>query len=133
MRTTRAWSLGLLAAVLASACSFSTADLDDFKMARDEEGSQPTSVFAPTETFHCVGALKNAPEGTTVKAVFTCIEAAGVENHEIDSTEIRSDSGTQTVHFELTNPGPWPIGKYKVDLYLDGELDETLEFEVAMP
>jgi hypothetical protein len=37
------------------------------------------------------------------------------------------------VDFTLSAPttGVWPVGKYKVEVYLDGKLDKTLEFSVA--
>jgi len=46
----------------------------------------------------------------------------------IDETELTSGSNTLT--FQLSNDAPWPAGQYKVDLYLNDELDRTLEFEV---
>ena len=39
-------------------------------------------------------------------------------------------SGDADLHFELSNDMLWPVGKYKVDLYLNAELGQTLEFEV---
>jgi hypothetical protein len=30
----------------------------------------------------------------------------------------------------LATDQTWPVGKYKVELYLDGKLDQTLEYEV---
>jgi hypothetical protein len=35
-----------------------------------------------------------------------------------------------TADFTLSNDQPWPVGKYKADIYLDDKLDRTLEFEV---
>lgn len=46
----------------------------------------------------------------------------------LDESELTSGSGTLT--FSLSNSQPWPVGKYKVDLYLNEELDRTLDFEV---
>ena len=88
-----------------------------------------TSVFSPQDTFYVLVDLANAPDDTTVKAAWTAVEAEGVEpNFFIDEAEITSGSNTLT--FNLSNDSPWPTGKYKVDLYLNGELDRTLEFEV---
>jgi len=53
------------------ACNFSasTANISDAKMARDQDGKQPTKVFSPEDTFYCVADLSNAPDDTKVRAV----------------------------------------------------------------
>lgn len=124
--------LAVFALILASlACSFSasTASIKEAKMARDNEGTQPTTTFSPTDTFYCVAELANAPDDTKVKASWTAVEVDGEQpNTSIDQAELTSGSGT--LHFKLSNNGPWPAGKYKVDLYLNDKLDKTLEFSV---
>jgi hypothetical protein len=131
---TRCFYLGfataaLLVAVLALGCSASTANIGDAWMARDYEGTQRTTTFGPSEVFYCVAELKNAPDDTTVKASWTAVSVEGVEpNTFIDETAVTSGSGS--LHFELSNSSLWPNGQYKVDLYLNDELDRTLEFEV---
>jgi hypothetical protein len=39
-------------------------------------------------------------------------------------------SGSDTITFTLSNDNLWPLGKYKVDLYLNDELDQSIEFTV---
>ena len=119
----------VMVAMLACGFGASTANIKDAKLARDYDGTQPTTVFAGDEIFYCVVELANAPDDTTVKAAWTAVQAEGVEpNTFIDEHELTTGSGT--LHFELSNDNLWPIGQYKVDLYLNGELDQTLEFEV---
>jgi hypothetical protein len=124
--------LGIVLMTLAvSACSFSTANISDAKMARDKEGKDPTTVFSPNETFYCVVELSNAPDDTAVKAVWTAVDVEGAKpNTKIDETSITSGSGQ--LQFDLTNEGLWPVGEYKVDLFLNDaqEPTRTLEFEV---
>jgi hypothetical protein len=115
---------------LACGGSVSTANISSAKMFADSEGTQETTVYAQDQPFYCIVELANAPDDTTLKAVWTAVEAEGTEpNLMIDEAEITA--GNENVFtFDLTNNGLWPIGKYKVDLYLNGELDRTLEFEV---
>jgi hypothetical protein len=113
------------------ACEFSasTANIDEAVMARDPEGEQPTTVFGPNDVFYCVVDLANAPDDTTVRAEWTAVNVEGVDpNTAIDQTELTTGSGE--LNFELSNTSAWPSGAYKVDLYLNGELDRTLEFTV---
>ncbi len=115
--------------ILACSLSASTANITDAKMSRDYDGNDPTTTFKQNETFYCMVVLANAPEDTTVKASWTAVE---VENEQpntfIDEAELVTGSGT--IHFDLSNDGLWPVGKYKVDLFINGELDRTLDFEV---
>jgi hypothetical protein len=120
----------LLAAVLACSGSVSTAKISSAKMSTDGEGTQETTVFAQDQTFYCIVELANAPEDTKLKAVWTAVEAEGEQpDLLIDQAELTA--GSESVFtFNLTNNNLWPVGKYKVDLYLNDKLDQTLEFTV---
>jgi hypothetical protein len=120
----------LISAALACGGSISTANISSAKMAADSEGTQETTVFTPDQTFYCIVELANAPADTKLKAVWTAVEAEGEQpNLLIDQAEITAEEGN-VFTFDLTNNGLWPVGKYKVDLYLNDKLDRTLEFQV---
>lgn len=120
----------LALAALACGGSFSTAKITDAVMAADDAGNQPTTIFAPDQVFYCIVKLSNAPEDTTLKAVWTGVTANGeTQNVVLNETETQTGSD-DTFAFHLTNDQPWPAGTYKVDIYLNGELDRTLNFEV---
>ena len=120
----------LISAALACSGNVSTAKISSAKMSADSEGTHETSVFSQDQTFYCIVELANAPEDTKLKAVWTAVEVEGEQpNLLIDQAEMTA--GNQNVFtFNLTNDGLWPVGKYKVDLYLNDKLDQTLEFEV---
>ncbi|MCB9420080.1 MAG: hypothetical protein H6667_09760 [Ardenticatenaceae bacterium] len=120
----------LILPALACGGSFSTANIKSAILTTDSEGTQETTVFASDQIFYCIVELANAPEDTTLKASWTAVSAAGEEpNLLIDETEMTAGNNN-IFTFNLTNDQLWPAGKYKVDLYLNGELDRTLEFEV---
>ena len=120
----------LVSVTLACAASVSTAKISSAKMSADSEGTQATTVFSPDQTFYCIVELANAPEDTKLKAVWTAAEVDGEQpNLLIDQAEVTAGD-QNVVTFDLTNSGLWPVGKYKVDLYLNDKLDQTLEFEV---
>jgi hypothetical protein len=122
-------ALILLATVAACSFSVSTAKIEEAWMAADEEGSQRTAVFAQDATFYAIVDLANAPDDTTVRAAWTAVEVEGADPDTfIDETEVTTGSGN--VVFQLNNSNLWPVGHYKVDLYLDDKLDRTLEFDV---
>jgi hypothetical protein len=116
-----------------SACSFSasTANISDAKMATDEDGKHPTEVFSPKDTFYCLAKLNNAPDDTTVRAVWTAVKVEGAKpNTKID--EAKAKGGSSQLRFNLTNNDPWATGKYEVALYLNdaNKPTKTLSFEV---
>ena len=121
--------LVLMAVSLACEFSASTAKINSATIALDNEGAQPTTTFAPSDTFYCIVDLQNAPDDTVVKAAWTAVDVADTEaNTAIDETELTSGSGT--LHFELSNDNAWPAGTYKVDLYINDKLAQTVEFNV---
>ena len=124
--------LALMALVLSAlACEFSasTAKISDAWMSTDETGAERVTVFAQDATFYAQVDLQNAPDDTTLKAVWTAVEVQDTEpNLMITETEFTTGSGL--VHFDLSNDNLWPTGKYKVDIYMNDQLAKTLAFEV---
>lgn len=124
----------IIAALLAitTSCSFSasTANIRNAYMAAGENGDpQETTVFSQDEVFYAIADLANAPDDTITKAVWYAVDAEGVDpNFLIDEYEMTHGDGIIT--FELSNDGLWPLGTYKVDLFLNDKLDRTLEFSV---
>ncbi|MDP2966257.1 MAG: hypothetical protein Q8N39_09525 [Pelolinea sp.] len=122
--------IGILLLITA-ACSFSasTAKIKDAYTARDNNGvPQKTSTFAQDEIFYCMVVLANAPEDTVVKAVWYAVDVEGSEPNFILSEKEFTGGGEMT--FNLSNDKLWPIGSYKVELYLNGENQKTLDFAV---
>ncbi len=124
------FALSMLAlAALACGGSISTANIASAKLTADSSGAGETTVFGQDQTFYCIVQLANAPDDTKVKAVWYAVEAEGTEpNTLIDSAE--TTSGDQTLTFNLSPSGLWPVGTYKVELYLNDTLDRTLDFTV---
>ena len=119
----------LLLSALACEFSASTANISDAWMSSDEGGSQRVTAFAQDAVFYVQVDLQNAPDDTTLKAVWTAVEAQDTEpGLMITETEITTGDGL--VHFTLSNDNLWPVGKYKVDIYLNNQLSKTVEFEV---
>ncbi|MBK9209570.1 MAG: hypothetical protein IPL71_15205 [Anaerolineales bacterium] len=98
-------------------------------MARDDQGASRTTVFAQNEIFYCIVQLANAPDDTTVKVVWYAVNVQDTEpNLLIDQVETTGSDGI--IPFNLTNNDLWPLGTYKAEVYLNGALERTLDFEV---
>jgi hypothetical protein len=119
----------LVLITLACGFSASTANIKNAYMALDEQGTRTTTLYPQDSEFYCIVELANAPDDTTLKAVWTAVDVQDTEpNFTIDEVSITSSDGK--IPFILTNDGLWPTGKYKVDVYLNDELKQTLNFEV---
>lgn len=125
--------LSVLLVTLACEFSFSSASVDNVRLARDEAGQQAITQFEPTDTFYLVGDLSNAPSDTKLKAVWTAVAVEGVDpNTVIEERELTAPSGP--FWFSLSQEtGIWPAGRYKAELYLNDELNQSLEFQVLAP
>jgi hypothetical protein len=126
-------------ALVACSASFSTASISSAVLAKDvttdNKPVDPTTTFPVDQpVIHLVVTLKNVPSDTTLKAVWTAVDVgdAAAANTKIDELEkIINDSGSIDFTLSVPSTGVWPVGTYKVELYLDGKLDTTLEFFVA--
>lgn len=119
--------------LLLTACEFSasTANIGSAILARDEAGTEPTTAFSPTDTFYLLVELNNAPDDTTVRAVWYAVDVGDVAPANTLIDEATLTSGSATLTFDLVSDTQWPPGTYRVELYLNDELSQTLEFSVA--
>jgi len=124
----------LAVAFAATACNVSvnvsTANIRSATLSPNESGSPATTVFKQDDyTVYCLADLANAPDSTVVKAVWTAVDVEGVDaNTVIDEASVTG--GDADLTFDLTNSKPWPLGKYKVDLYINDKFNRTLEYQV---
>ena len=116
-------------ATLACGGSVSTANVADAWMSTDEAGTNRTTVFAQDAVFYAQADLKNAPDDTILKSVWTAVDVQDTEpGLVINETEVTTGSGL--VHFTLSNDSLWPTGTYRAEVYLSEELVKTIDFSV---
>ena len=116
------------------AVSTSTGVLTDVHMARDDGSGDPgeqTSVFSASDrTIHCVTKLKEPNAGTKMKFSWYVVEAGDTKNEKIKDIDYTTRRLENVVHGHLTAPRDWPVGKYRVEVYVNGNLEQTVSFAV---
>ena len=134
----------ILATVPAAGCSgevsFTTASLSDATMAlgvdEDARPVNPTNEFeVDTPEIFCSVELSNAPHDTEVTAEWIYVEGevADVTNHVIDSYTLVTD-GNRHLTFSIERPdNGWPVGDYRLVLYVDGTEETSVDFTVTGP
>ena len=108
--------------------------IQDVHMAKDNGRGAPgdeTLSFAPNDrTVHCVVKLKEAKRGTAMKFSWWIVDADGTKNQKIKDIDYTTRTLENVVHGHLSLPQDWPIGKYKVQVFVNGDLDRTIAYSI---
>jgi hypothetical protein len=105
-------------------------------MAKDTEGAEldpvdPTTVFGPDSTIHAVAKIKDAPSNTKFTAAFYVVDvgSAADPNSLISSYDLTAD-GTRNLDFTLSPTSTWPPGTYRVEISINGTVDQVVQYTV---
>ena len=58
------------------------------------------------------------------------VDADGRQNEKIREINYTTRALENVVHGHLIAPRDWPVGKYKVEVYVNGNLEETVPYTV---
>jgi hypothetical protein len=101
----------------------------------DSEDGEATETFAPTTPKIFVHAgLVDVARGSKVSSDWIAEDTGGVApaNYKIDSVALDTGMLTNVVTFALSKPNAgWPVGKYRVDLSIDGKAAGAAHFKVS--
>ena len=125
--------MALIASTLA--CSFGDPTLDNVRTAKDQDGNQPATVFSTSDTVYVVSDLSNGVVGNVITSKWYAIEVENTEpNLMFDEADITIDEDgfNGNVYFYYPPPvdGAWPTGLYKVEVYFNDVLVNTVEFTI---
>ena len=97
----------------------------------DLEPVDPTTVFSPDETIHAVARIEDAPSDTQFTVAFYVVDVgdAAAPDTLINSSDLTAD-GTRNLDFYLSPTTTWPPGTYRVEISVNGTLDQVVEYTV---
>ncbi|MGH7831132.1 MAG: RDD family protein, partial [Candidatus Binatia bacterium] len=99
----------------------------------DHEPINPTTTFSrETPVIHVAFRVSQAQPGSRLKAVWSAVDvgAAAPPNSQLaESTVILPGPAPGNFRFSR-GPEPWPLGEYKVDLYLNDQLVLSLPYRI---
>jgi hypothetical protein len=123
----------LVLAVLACSIDISTAHFENAKLYKSPDAESSTRSFGPQDTIFCIVDLKDVEGTLPVRVVWNQVEESA-EDGAIITTQLGYDefeSPNALLVVELPPPEEgWSKGNYTVDLVLDGDKKETLNFTV---
>ncbi len=95
---------------------------------------EPTNSFSPdTPKIHATFKTKGAEDGTKLRALWIAQDVGdeAPANSKIDEKTLTLPGDTDDGDFSLSKPTKgWPVGKYRLEIYADGDLATTLKFTV---
>lgn len=130
--------LAVLSAVLGSPPSAVAARVVSVTLCRDvdQSGTVPINItdrFSPdSPALHALVTVADAAAGTVVKGAWVSVDAISTPNYQIDAAEVTMKEAEGTLHFSLSRPNNgWPLGNYRLDVYLNGRLATMATFSIA--
>jgi len=90
-----------------------------------------TSTFTPSDrTIHCIATLNKAKTGTKLKFAWRIVDVYGHKDEKIFEFDYTTKPSEKVVGGHVTYSVDWPKGRYKCEVYVEGNLDKTVEFTV---
>lgn len=109
----------------AAVTSVNSVDLGTMIGADNKIGSPATS-FATTDQAIYTSIGTDGPAASNVAVKWSHVDSNQVVHEE--SKEV--PAGPQTTQFEIKKPDGWPVGKYKLEVMVNGAVAQTREFDV---
>jgi len=92
----------------------------------DKAISDLTASFRPGDTIYASVATEGSALSGTLRAKWTFEDGQTVD----DSTRTLVPTGPERTEFHISKPGGWPVGKYKVEVYLNDQPASAKSFNV---
>lgn len=106
---------------------FSVGSIDLGKgIGSDKHVTTPTTTFAPSDTIYVSVATDGAAPSKVIAAKWTFQSGQTVK----ENTDTIAPTGPAATEFHIAKKSGWPVGKYKVEILVDGSSAGTKDFEV---
>jgi len=133
----RVFALGALLLGSAS-CGVS---LDDAYMAKDQGGANKATEFHSLgDEIHCIMRVSGGDEDTRMTLALHAPSKLELSQNELypwPNSQVKGPVDLEIQLFQLdakgahVTMGPWPVGAYRMDIAIDGEGKEALDFSVV--
>ena len=92
----------------------------------DKRVTASSSTFKPKDTIYVSVATEGAAPSKTITARWTFEDGQVVQ----EDTQSIAPTGPASTEFHIAKPTGWPVGKYKVEIAVDGAAAGSEGFEV---
>jgi hypothetical protein len=94
----------------------------------DMKVAAPSTTFKPTDTIYAAIATTGTASSAELKATWSYQDGSVVNE---DTTYLKDLAGPNVTDFQIAKPDGWPLGKYKVEISLNGSAAGSADFTVA--
>lgn len=108
--------------------------VEDIYLARDNGkgkiGETAEGFFTNDIPIHCVVQLDSL-KPVTVTMVFIAVNVSGVKGEtKVITTKYKTNGEQNQVYFTGRPDKVWVAGEYRIDIFIDGRPDKSVEFEI---
>jgi hypothetical protein len=110
----------LVASLACNAGAPATPGASNFYMATDVEGTNRTTVFSPTDDFYVFFDVSGVDVGTNFQSRWYGLDIEGQDpSVPFQTIDYAYEADISNIYFQLTNSEGWPVGNYKVEVYMN--------------
>lgn len=115
------------AAAPAPAPTFAVQSVDVGKAINaDKRVTAPTTTFGRRDTIYVSVVTEGAAPSKAIAAKWSYQDGQTVK----EQSEAIAPTGPAATEFHISKPKPWPVGKYKVEITVDGAPAGSKDFEI---
>jgi len=92
----------------------------------DKRITNPTTTFGPKDTIYVSVTTEGAAPSKTISAKWSFQDGQVIK----EATETVAPTGPAATEFHIAKASAWPVGKYKVEISVDGSPAGSKDFEV---
>jgi len=92
----------------------------------DKKVTAPSTTFGRRDTIYASVATEGAAPSKAISAKWTFQDGQVVK----EQAESIAPTGPAATEFHISKKGPWPVGKYKVEVSVDGASAGSKDFEI---
>ncbi|MCC6930565.1 MAG: hypothetical protein IT359_16375 [Gemmatimonadaceae bacterium] len=100
------------------------------KLGPNKRVTDTTSVFGRRDTFYLAVVTENTAPSATLVAKWSFQTGQTVDSTSQAVAAPDSANTVSVTEFHVAKPSGWPVGKYKVEVWLDGVSKGSRDFEV---
>lgn len=130
-------ALGAAFLFASTACSGDKGPLavESVHLAKDDGSGgigDTVSGFHPKDgPMHCVSTLNKIESGAKIHIEYIAVDAGGMKNKKIVDTDLTTGAIDNTADGKFSLPNPWPVGKYRCNVLLNGAAAKNVDFAVT--
>ncbi|MCK4246932.1 MAG: hypothetical protein KAV48_04065 [Methanomicrobia archaeon] len=121
--------VSILLIIFLTGCTVRTFSINDAMLCTEVTNGKPSGIgtsFPNAGTVYCWLEYTNAPENTTMKAIWY------YEGEKMYEKEIKLQSKSGSIWFSIfSTEYSLPHGNYRVDIYVDDQLKKEMEFSIT--